>query len=257
MKRPNYSSALLAACVAVAAFLLTVGFGHRAWPIVAATLLAIPLASLFVKVTQRWRRRQTPDRPTVKITEATVWELRLNDVPAAEVREHVVRRIEHELEQERQWDLRVASILSYAAAVLRQLAYTALCIPFAIFAFAGLSWATNPAGFAHLAHQILNASEADLRAVVDGVAWTAIGFSGMVLVMWHTLVPGTPRRDHYDEAWYEEIRLAARIAPRGEFTLHLSGQEVPVGFRVTRGPRLTVHYWPNSRRRSPNRHDVA
>ncbi|WP_260632539.1 hypothetical protein [Burkholderia cenocepacia] len=128
------------------------------------------------------------------ITEATVWELRLNDVPAAEVPEHVVRRIEHELAQERQWDLRVASILSYAGAVLCQLAYTALCIPLAIFAFAGLSWATNPAGFAHLAHQILNASETELRAVVDGLAWTAIGFSGMVLVMWHAFGGGRGSR---------------------------------------------------------------
>ncbi|CAR57717.1 hypothetical protein [Burkholderia cenocepacia] len=257
MKRPNYRSALLAACVAVAAFLVTACFGHRAWPIVAATLLAIPLASLFVKATNRWRRQQAVDRPSVTITEATVWELRLNDVPAAEVPEHVVRRIEHELAQERQWDLRVASILSYAGAVLCQLAYTALCIPLAIFAFAGLSWATNPAGFAHLARQILNASETELRAVVDGLAWTAIGFSGMVLVMWHAFGGRTRIPDHYDEAWHEEIRLAARIAPRGEFTLHLSGQVVPAGFRVTRGPRLTVHYWPNSRRSSPNRHDVA
>ncbi|WP_342310525.1 hypothetical protein [Burkholderia pyrrocinia] len=46
------------------------------------------------------------------ITEATVWELRLNDVPAAEVREHVGRRIERELEEDRQWDLKIASILS-------------------------------------------------------------------------------------------------------------------------------------------------
>jgi len=257
MKRPNKRTALVAACVAVAAFLVTVGAGHRAWPIVAASLLAIPLATWFVDVTQQWRQRQIDGKPVVTITEATVWELRLNDVPAAEVREHVVRRIERELDEERRWDLKIASTLSYAGAVLRQLVYVALCVPFAIFAFAGLSWAANPGGFAHLVHQILTANETDFRAAIDAVVWTAIGFSGLVLVTWRAFGGGTRSRNHYDEAWHEELRLAARIAPRGELTLHLSGQEVPAGFRVTRGPRLTVHYWPNSRRSSHDRRDVA
>lgn len=257
MKRPNKRTVLLAAGFAVAAFFVTVGAGHRAWPIVAASLLAIPLTAWFVEVTQRWRQRQVLNKPVVTITEATVWELRLNDVPAAEVREHVVRRIERELDEDRHWDLRIASTLSYAGAVLRQLVYVALCVPFAIFAFAGLSWATNPGGFAHLVHQILTANETDFRAAVDAVVWTAIGFSGLVLVTWRAFGGGTRSRNHYDEAWHEEIRLAAHIGPRGEFTLHLSGQEVPSGFRVTRGPRLTVHYWQNSRRSSPDRRDVA
>ncbi|MBR8186477.1 hypothetical protein C6Q14_27635 [Burkholderia ambifaria] len=257
MKRPNKRTALLAAGFAVAAFFVTVGAGHRAWPIVAASLLAIPLTAWFVEVTQRWRQRQVLNKPVVTITEATVWELRLNDVPAAEVREHVVRRIERELDEDRHWDLRIASTLSYAGAVLRQLVYVALCVPFAIFAFAGLSWATNPGGFAHLVHQILTANETDFRAAVDAVVWTAIGFSGLVLVMWRAFGGGTRSRNHYDEAWHEEIRLAAHIAPRGELTLHLSGQDVPAGFRVTRGPRLIAHSRQDSRRSSPDRRDVA
>lgn len=257
MKRPTKRTALLTAGVAVTAFLITVSAGHRAWPIVAASLLAIPLAALFIDVMQRSRRRQMRGLPVATITEATVWELRLNDVPAAEVREHVVRRIEHELDHERQWDLRISSIVSYAAAVLRQLGYTALCIPGAIFVFAGLSWAADPAGFAHLAHQILNASESDLRTAVDGIVWTAIGFSGMVMVMWQAFGQQTRMRDHYEEAWREQIRLAARIAPRGDLTLHLSSKEAPAGFRVTRGPRHTVNYWQDSRRSSPDRRDVA
>ncbi|HDR9497242.1 TPA: hypothetical protein QDC06_000435 [Burkholderia cepacia] len=257
MKRPNKRTALLAAGFAVAAFFVTVGAGHRAWPIVAASLLAIPLTAWFVEVTQRWRQREVLGKPVVTITDATVWELRLNDVPAAEVREHVVRRIERELDEDRHWDLRIASTLSYAGAVLRQLVYVALCVPFAIFAFAGLTWATNPAGFAHLVHQILTANETEFRAAVDAVVWTAIGFSGLVLVTWRAFGGGTRSRNHYDEAWYEGIRLAAHIAPRGEFTLHLSGQDVPPGFRVTRGPRLTVHYWEKSRCSSPDQRDVA
>jgi hypothetical protein len=135
-------------------------------------------------------------------------------MPAAEVREHVVRRIERELDEDRHWDLKIASTLSYAGAVLRQLVYVALCVPFAIFAFAGLTWATNPAGFAHLVHQILTANETDFRAAVDAVVWTAIGFSGLVLVTWRAFGGGTRSRNHYNEAWYGDSPCCAHSPAR-------------------------------------------
>ncbi|RQY49658.1 hypothetical protein DF112_23225 [Burkholderia stagnalis] len=256
MMRQPKRSALLAVGVAFAAFLVTVVVGHRAWPLVAASLLAIPLAALLIGSTQRWRQRKLRSQPSATVTDTTLWQVRLNDVPAAEVREHVIRCIERELDQHRKWDLKIASVVSYAGAVMRQISHMALCVPLVILAFAGLLWATNPAGFAHLAHQILTAGEADLRVLVDGVAWTAIGFTGIVLTMWHILAPGPRPRDHYDEAWHEEIRLSARIAPRGELTLHLSDREAPTGYRVTRGPH-TVRFSPVGRHSSSDRRDVT
>ncbi|KVN20676.1 hypothetical protein WT08_28225 [Burkholderia sp. MSMB1552] len=203
-----------------------------------AAILAIPLSEAINRLISR--RGQSPSTPpaTVNITAGTVWEISLNDVPVGEIPEGTIRNIEAELAQEWRFKLRIWT--DVAAGVFRALTNVLMFMPAVAFGLGVLMWFTNPVEFADGLHQILTANAHDFRSIVNTLATTFLYMTCLAVIVHWVFLPSPPRPNHYANAWFEAVRLAARVAPRGDFSLHLRDRDAPEGYFAKRYPRNVV-----------------
>ncbi|AOJ64535.1 hypothetical protein WJ32_18260 (plasmid) [Burkholderia ubonensis] len=203
-----------------------------------AVILAIPLSEAINRLISR--RGTLPSAPpaTVNITGGTVWEISLNDVPIGEIPEGAIRNIEAELAQEWRFKLRIWT--DVAAGVFRALINVLMFMPPAVLGLGVLMWFTNPVEFADGLHQILTANAHDFRSIVNTLVTTFLFVTSLMVIAYRAFLPSPPRPDHYANAWFEAVRLAARVAPRGDLALRLRDRDAPVGYFAKRYPRNVV-----------------
>ncbi|WP_232446180.1 hypothetical protein [Burkholderia ubonensis] len=186
------------------------------------------------------RRGQSPSTPpaTVNITAGTVWEIRLNDVPIGEIPEGAIRNIEAELAQE--WRFKLWSGIDVASDGVRALINVLMFMPPVVLGLGALMWFTNPVEFADGLHQILTANAHDFRSIVNTLATTLLFVTSLAVIVHRAFLPAPARPNHYANAWFEAVRLAARVAPRGDFSLHLRDRDALEGYFAKRYPRNVV-----------------
>ncbi|OJB48795.1 hypothetical protein BGV60_24455 [Burkholderia ubonensis] len=203
-----------------------------------AAILAIPLSNAINRLLSR--RGTSPSAPpaTVNITAGTVWEISLNDVPVGEIPEGTIRNIEAELAQEWRFKLRIWT--DVAAGVFRALTNVLMFMPAVAFGLGVLMWFTNPVEFADGLHQILTANAHDFRSIVNTMATTFLYMTCLAVIVHWVCLPSPPRLDHYANAWFEAVRLAAHVAPRGDLALRLRDGDAPAGYFAKRYPRNVV-----------------
>ncbi|AJY38088.1 hypothetical protein BW21_6158 (plasmid) [Burkholderia humptydooensis] len=235
--RPVRNSTLVMAAAIVLAIAAASHFKNGVAVLLAA-ILAIPLSEAINRLISR--RGQSPSTPpaTVNITAGTVWEIRLNDVPVGEIPDGAIRNIEAELAQEWRFKLRIWT--DVAAGVFRALTNVLMFMPAVAFGLGVLMWFTNPVEFADGLHQILTANAHDFRSIVNTLATTFLYMTCLAVIVHWVFLPSPPRPDHYANAWFEAVRLAARVAPRGDFSLHLRDRDAPEGYFAKRYPRNVV-----------------
>ncbi|KVU44543.1 hypothetical protein WK68_07620 [Burkholderia ubonensis] len=203
-----------------------------------AAILAIPLSDAINRLISR--RGQSPSTPpaTVNITAGTVWEIRLNDVPIGEIPEGAIRNIEAELAQE--WRFKLWSGIDVASDGVRALINVLIFMPPVVLGLGALTWFTNPVEFADGLHQILTANAHDFRSIINTLATTSLFATSLAGIVHRVFLPSPPRPDHYANAWFEAVRLAARVAPRGDLALRLRDRDAPAGYFAKRYPRNVV-----------------
>ncbi|WP_232445103.1 hypothetical protein [Burkholderia ubonensis] len=203
-----------------------------------AVILAIPLSDAINRLI--FRRGTSPSAPpaTVNITAGTVWEIRLNDVPVGEIPEGAIRNIEAELAQEWRFKLRIWT--DVAAGVFRALTNVLMFMPAVAFGLGALMWFTNPVEFADGLHQILTANAHDFRSIVNTLATTFLFATSLAVIVHRVFLPAPARPNHYANARFEAVRLAAHVAPRGDLALRLRDGDAPAGYFATRYPRNVV-----------------
>ncbi|KVT77419.1 hypothetical protein WK58_11625 [Burkholderia ubonensis] len=201
--------------------------------LILAVILAIPLSEAINRLI--FRRGTSPSAlpATVNITAGTVWEIRLNDVPVGEIPEGAIRNIEAELAQEWRFKLRIWT--DVVAGVFRALTNVLMFMPAVAF-----GWLTNPVEFADGLHQILTANAHDFRSIVNTLATTFLFVTSLTVIAYRVFLPALARPDHYANAWFEAVRLAAHVAPRGDLALRLRDGDAPAGFFSKRYPRHVV-----------------
>ncbi|WP_241239205.1 hypothetical protein [Burkholderia stagnalis] len=203
-----------------------------------AVILAIPLSGAINRLISR--RGKSPSAPTatVNITAETVWEISLNDVPVGEIPEGTIRNIEAELAQE--WRFSLRSWIDITSDCVQALANVLMFMPPVVLGLGALMWLTNPVEFADGLHQILTANAHDFRTIINTLATTFLFVTSLAVIVHRVLLPAPLRPNHYANAWFEEVRLAARVAPRGDLALRLRDSDAPVGYFVKRYPRNVV-----------------
>ncbi|KWN80965.1 hypothetical protein WM23_20670 [Burkholderia ubonensis] len=206
--------------------------------LILAVILAIPLSEAINRLI--FRRGTSPSAlpATVNITAGTVWEIRLNDVPVGEIPEGAIRNIEAELAQEWRFKLRIWT--DVVAGVFRALTNVLMFMPAVAFGLGALMWFTNPVEFADGLHQILTANAHDFRSIVNTLATTFLFVTSLTVIAYRVFLPAPARPDHYANAWFEAVRLAAHVAPRGDLALRLRDGDAPAGFFSKRYPRNVV-----------------
>ncbi|WP_230954158.1 hypothetical protein [Burkholderia stagnalis] len=206
--------------------------------ILLAVILAIPLSDAIVRLISR--RGQSPSTPsaTVNISAGTVWEISLNDVPVGEIPEGTIRNIEAELAQE--WRFKLWSGIDVASDGVRALANVLMFMPPVVLGLGALMWFTNPVEFADGLHQILTANARDFRTIVNTLTTTFLFVTSLAVIVHRVFLPAPARPNHYANAWFEEVRLAARVAPRGDLALRLRDGDAPAGYFAKRYPRNVV-----------------
>ncbi|KWO65903.1 hypothetical protein WM31_20060 [Burkholderia ubonensis] len=226
--------------MAAAVFLAIAAASHFKYgaALMLAVILAVPLSDAITRLISRRGRSPSAPPVTVNITAGTVWEVRLNDVPVGEVREGTIRNIEAELAQEWRFKLRIWT--DVAAGVFRALTNVLMFMPVVAFGLGTLMWFTNPIEFADGLHQILTANAHDFRSIINTMATTFLYMTCLAVIVHWVFLPSPPRPDHYANAWFEAVRLAARVAPRGDFSLHLRDRDAPEGYFAKRYPRNVV-----------------
>lgn len=231
------TSTLVMAAVIVLAIAAASHFQYGA-ALLLAVILAIPLSDAIVRLISR--RGKSPSTPpaTVNITTATVWEISLNDVPVGEIPESTVRNIEAELAQE--WRFTVRSWIDVASDGVRALTNVLMFMPPVVLGLGALMWLTNPVEFADGLHQILTANAHDFRSIVNTLATTFLFVTSLAVIVHRVFLPAPARPNHYANAWFEEVRLAARVAPRGDLALRLRDGDAPIGYFAKRYPRNVV-----------------
>ncbi|WP_232450503.1 hypothetical protein [Burkholderia ubonensis] len=235
--RPVRNSTLVMAAAIVLAIATASHFKYGAALLLAA-ILAIPLSEAINRLISR--RGKSPSVPpaTVNITAGTVWEIRLNDVPVGEIPEGAIRNIEAELAQE--WRFKLWSWTDGAAGVFRALTNVFMFMPAVAFGLGALMWFTNPVEFADGLHQILTANAHDFRSIVNTLATTFLFVTSLAVIVHRAFLPAPARPNHYANAWFEAVRLAAHVAPRGDLALRLRDGDAPVGYFAKRYPRNVV-----------------
>ncbi|RQQ48400.1 hypothetical protein DF021_32825 [Burkholderia stagnalis] len=203
-----------------------------------AVILAIPLSGAINRLI--FRRGKSPSVPpaTVNITAGTMWEISLNDVPVGEIPEGTIRSLEAELAQE--WRFSLRSWIDVASDGVRALANVLMLMPPVVLGLGALMWLTNAVEFADGLRQILTANAHDFRAIINTLATTFLFVTSLAVIVHRVFLPAPLRPNHYADAWFEEVRLAARVAPRGDLALRLRDIDAPVGYFVKRYPRNVV-----------------
>ncbi|WP_230975096.1 hypothetical protein [Burkholderia stagnalis] len=235
--RPVRTSTLVMAAAIVLAIAAVSQFRYGA-AVLLAVILAIPLSEVIVRLISR--RAQSPSTPpaTVNISAATVWEIRLNDVPVGEIPESTIRDIEAELAQE--WRFKLWSGIDVASDGVRALINVLMFMPPVVLGLGALMWLTNPVEFADGLHQILTANAHDFRTIINTLATTFLFVTSLAVIAHRVFLPAPARPNHYANAWFEEVRLAARVAPRGDLALRLRDGDAPAGYFAKRYPRNVV-----------------
>ncbi|WP_232440288.1 hypothetical protein [Burkholderia ubonensis] len=203
-----------------------------------AVILAIPLSEAINRLISRRGRSPSAPPVTVNITAGTVWEIRLNDVPVGEVREGTIRNIEAELAQE--WRFKLWSGIDVASDGVRALINVLMVMPPAVLWLGALMWFTNPVDFADGLHQILTANARDFRSIVNTLATTFLFVTSVMVIAYRVFLPAPARPNHYANAWFEAVRLAAHVAPRGDLALRLRDGDAPAAYFAKRYPRNVV-----------------
>ncbi|WP_230463612.1 hypothetical protein [Burkholderia ubonensis] len=203
-----------------------------------AVILAIPLSEAINRLISRRGNSLSAPPATVNITAATVWKISLNDVPVGEILEGTIRNIEAELAQE--WQFKLWSWTDVASNGVRALTNMLMFMPPVVLGLGALMWFTNPVEFADGLHQILTANVHDFRSFVNTLATTFLFVTSLAVIVHRVFLPAPPRPNHYANAWFEEVRLAARVAPRGDLALRLRDGDAPVGYFAKRYPRNVV-----------------
>ncbi len=183
------------------------------------TVIGAALVGSFVSRIHASRSRAT-HTPVTRLTDATTWEVRLNDIAVATIREHAVVEIERRLNRE-WWRGALTAISEFgtfvwlgAVSVVTALAIEAV---FIVFGIQG-----DPLGAGHALHAVFSASEIALQT-----GWSAFWqIVAMIAFMYFVLALmfGVRRRahDYVAEAWWTNIRRAARVASDGNLALVLT-----------------------------------
>ncbi|MCA3786710.1 MAG: hypothetical protein IOC33_00360 [Burkholderia sp.] len=143
--------------------------------------------------------------------------MRVNDVAVATIREHVVVDIERRLE--RQWWRRALTALSEFSTLVR---LTCVSVAAGVVGVGILTIQSDPLGAGHALHELFAASDAALQA-----GWSAFWLVSATIAFLYfciAMVCGARRRphDYVAEAWWNNVRRAAHVAPNGKLSLVLT-----------------------------------
>lgn len=188
-------------------------------------MLAVIGGGLAICLWIRFRAPQTRPKTTeLTVTDATTWQVLLNDVAVATISEHVVAEIEQRVNSE--WWLGMRTAVSEFGTFVRLVAVSVaagLAIEAVVIA---LAIQGDSRGAGHALHAVLSASEAALQS-----GWSLfwqVGALFAVLYFGVALWAGIGRRarDYVAEAWWAKVRRAAQVAADGNLSLVLTQKEV-------------------------------
>lgn len=174
---------------------------------------------------QQTRRKQEARRPSVNITDDTVWEIKLNRVRTGSITEQVIRKIERNLKADRR--LRLQAMLWPVGAIsgfcgrLVQIWIRLLIGMTALTAFGVCSiWRSDAVQWLH---ELAWMSPIQIGQTLQLLETAVLIMLVVTTVLYLASHPEVVRDGHDPMrwAWYEEIRLAAQIAPLGRLELVL------------------------------------
>lgn len=189
-----------------------------------AFMLALIVASVAVLLAAHIRDkravRSRAKHAELAVTDATTWEVQMNGVAVATIREHVVAEIERRTN--RAWWLGVLTAVSEFGTFVRLAAVSGAAALAIEALFIALSIQDDPRGAGHVLHSVFSASEVSLQS-----AWAFVWEFGALIAavtFWIGLMAGTRRRarDFVAEAWWTGVRREARVAFDGSLALILT-----------------------------------
>ncbi|TDA45911.1 hypothetical protein [Burkholderia pyrrocinia] len=164
--------------------------------------------------------RRKPASKAFVLTDSMVWEVRLNDIAVATIREHVVADVQRQIDRE-WWRGALTAVSEFGTFV--RLAFVSVAAALMIEAsMIVLSIQGDPLGAGHALHAIFSASEATLQT-----GWTVFWQIGaMISFLYFVLAVmfGVRRRahDYVAEGWWTGVRRAARVSADGDLSLVLT-----------------------------------
>ncbi|KUZ76890.1 hypothetical protein [Burkholderia ubonensis] len=182
-------------------------------------VLVVVLVVAFALLYKPAARRTSTPKPFV-LTDSIVWEVRLNDIAVATIREHVVADVQRQIDRE-WWRGALTAISEFCTFV--RLAVLSVAVALAIEAIMiVLSIQGAPLGAGHALHALFSASEAELQT-----GWTVFWQFGAMIAFFYFVFAsmfGLRRRahDYVVEGWWEGIRRAARVPATGDLSLVLT-----------------------------------
>jgi hypothetical protein len=208
-------------------------------------LLAVTVAAVAAFL---WRRfcapHSHPKTQDLTVTDATTWQVQLNDIAVATIDERVVTEIERRVNRE--WWLGMRTAISEfgtfvglaSVSVAAGLAIESVLIVLAIQG--------DPRGAGHTLHTVLSASEAALQR-----GWSLFWQLGtlcavicFVVALWAGMRQRA--REYVAEAWWTHVRRAAQVAADGALSLVLTQEDL----RLRRSPRQIDVCWVRPEQRT-------
>lgn len=180
-------------------------------------------------LTQWWERRQRTQRaqdarrPSVNITDDTVWEIRLNRVRTGSITEQAIRRIERDLKADRRLRLRamlwpVGQISGFCWRLVRMWVQQVIVIT-ALAALGACSiWRVDAVQWLHDLARMSPAQIGQPLHLLETFVLIMMVVTTLSYLVSHLDLTSSSR-DPIQHTWYEEVRLAAQIAPLGQLEL--------------------------------------
>ena len=184
-------------------------------------LVVIAMASMLLAHLRAKRAASTqPQATELTVTDATMWEVRMNSIPVATIAEHAVAQIERRISRQWWlWVLTAGSEISTFARLVGRSVIAGLLMDAVLF---GMAIHGDPLGAGHALHAVFAASEAELQS-----GWSLFLQSGVFCaVVYFALASMAGKRhrahDFVEEAWWTNVRRAAGVALDGSVSLVLT-----------------------------------